>query len=72
MEKIKTNPVSMKVHPEFRDNTVEDIITNRIEKGLETRKKPSTCSQITKIIHNFFEANPKFKNMLCEVRINGN
>lgn len=71
MEKLKINPVSMKVHPEFRDELILEIIDERVKSGLERASKAATCLQITKIILNFFKANPKLKAMLLEVRING-
>ena len=68
----KEKGVSMKVNKDFRDTTVEGIVKKRIDDGLETRKKPISYCQVTKIMHNFFEANPKLLNKLCEVKINGN
>lgn len=69
--KLKVNPVSMKVHPVFRDELVFSIIDERIVKKLERASKPATCCQITKIIANQYIANPKFRKMLSEVIING-
>lgn len=71
INKVKINPVPMKVHPDFRDETVEEIVQVRIENKLETNRKPATYFQITKAIHNFFKANPKIRKLIEEVEING-
>lgn len=69
---VKEKGVSMKVNIDFRDITLEGMLQTRIDNGLETRRKPITFCQATKIISNCIEANPKIKKKLCEAIINGN
>ncbi len=69
MEKIKINPVPMKVNPDFRIFVI-DIIHNRKENGIDSRYGQEVrFDQITKAIVNQYNANPKFLKMLEEVLI---
>lgn len=62
--------VPMNVHENFRD-IIKDIVFERQKEGIDEKGKPISFCDLTKIFTNMINANPKIKQAIIEVKING-
>lgn len=67
-DKVKKNDVPMRVDPNFK-NFLSYIQNQRIVIGLDNVQEITSMAKLTRAIVNFFNANPKIKDMLLEVEL---
>lgn len=53
----------------FWEKLVKKIQNDRVTEGMETTTNKLSLPRVTKLLYNFFEANPQFYKHLVEVKV---